>query len=194
MPAKTPMVEAGAFPAFPVVGEDSTPFLNTMFTIFNRAVAPIGAHSAPVGPLQYSLPGYQAPFPQGSYLPFVPLPSLQWPNLVLHWQNPGLRTPGPSPASTLFGKRKTPVQDVESVSTTLRRSRVDSTHSAAASSVHTRSPTPKGSLAPKRYNLVPVPVVPQRSPTPVAPRDAGAINVDDRKANYGVRVFGRRSA
>ena len=69
-PASTAPVEAvapvdtGSYPAFPGIGEDAAPFLNAMFGVFQQAMAPPSAPAWPVGPLTYSLPGFQMPLPQ----------------------------------------------------------------------------------------------------------------------------------
>ena len=71
-PVQSPATEgAGGYPAFPAVGEDSAPFLNAIFNVFNQAIAPTSAPSGPVGPLAYSLPGFQVPFPQATFMPYL---------------------------------------------------------------------------------------------------------------------------
>ena len=104
--APMPVTETGVYPALSAVGEDSAPFLNVMFSVFHRAMTPTRAPLGPVGPLQ-----------------FVPLPGLQLPNPVLPWQKPSLRAPTPSHTPAPLGTRKIPAPDVDTASTTSRRSR-----------------------------------------------------------------------
>ena len=93
------------YPSFLAPGTDSAPFLNAMFGIFNRAMAPPGAPAGPIGPLAFSMPGYQIPFQQASFMPFMPSTGIQWPTPASIQQSPDIRRPSPSLAHSMTEKR-----------------------------------------------------------------------------------------
>ncbi|KAJ1119738.1 hypothetical protein NDU88_007923 [Pleurodeles waltl] len=67
---QTPQEEQ-RFPAFPAQGADPSAFLNAMFSIFNRAMAPSGAPASAMGLLAFTL-GSPAPYKPAPFVPFFP--------------------------------------------------------------------------------------------------------------------------
>ncbi|KAJ1117034.1 hypothetical protein NDU88_005235 [Pleurodeles waltl] len=59
------------FPVFPAPGADPSVFLNAMFSIFSRAMAPAGAPAGPMGLLVFTL-GLPVPYKQAPFVPFYP--------------------------------------------------------------------------------------------------------------------------
>ena len=111
-------VDTVAYPAFLAAGTDSAPFLNAMFGIFDRARAPTGAPAGPVGPLAYSMTGFQVPFQQATFMPFMPFTGMQWPAPLSVQQSP-FRVPAPS--QSMSGKRGTPASESRTAPSTPRR-------------------------------------------------------------------------
>ena len=102
--ALTP-VGAKEYAPFPTPGTDSAPFLNAMFGIFNRAMAPSGAPAGPVGSLAFQVPGYKMPFQQASFMPFIPFTGVNCPSPASAHQSPRFRMPSSSPAHSMTEQR-----------------------------------------------------------------------------------------
>ncbi|KAJ1149386.1 hypothetical protein NDU88_002196 [Pleurodeles waltl] len=59
------------FAAFPTLEAGQSAFLNAMFSILNRAMAPAGAPAGPTGPFAFTL-GLPVPYKQALFVPFYP--------------------------------------------------------------------------------------------------------------------------
>ena len=113
------------YPLFPASDTDFAPFLNAMFGIFNRAMAPSGAPTGPVGPLAFSI---QMPSQQASFMPFT---SVYWLITASTQQSPQIRMPSPSPAYLMMKKRAPLAPRSRTKSSTWRRSEAASIHSSS---------------------------------------------------------------